>query len=204
MAAVITFTDQRMLNDTYLLVNGSEALIIDPSFSPKEVLAYIAKKKLKVLAILLTHGHYDHFAGLKELGKELDCPYYISGKDEGFLYDRKYSFAISLPEKKPLIYPEDQLVIGGFKLDIFAAPGHTPGSVVIIWNNNMFTGDFVFCGDIGRTDLPGSDPKAMAESLAAFSGLSGDYLIYPGHEESSTLAKEKQNNPYLNRHSRYS
>ena len=148
----------------------------------------------------MTHGHFDHFAGLKDLGKLDACPYYISEEDAGYLYDKRMSFAFWTVTEKPELYPEGELELGNFKLSLFKAPGHTPGGVVIIWDNKMFTGDFIFHGDIGRTDLPGSDPSQMEESLKRFAKIKGDFIIYPGHEESSTLAAERKNNPYLRRY----
>ncbi len=200
MKDVITFVDGRMLNDTYLLVNDGQALIVDPSFSNEKLKSYVSDNNIKVLAILLTHGHYDHFAGVENLGNLFHCPYYISEEDEDFLYDRTKSFAPTLPKLKPLVYPDGLVRIGDFAIGIIKTPGHTPGSVVLVWENNMFSGDFIFHGDIGRTDLPGSSSKQMQDSLKAFAAIKGEYTIYPGHEESSSLAEEKKNNPYLLRY----
>jgi len=200
MKRLKTFVDAKMANDTYLLIDNKQAVIIDPSFSVNKLMTYIKEEKLKVLAVLLTHGHYDHYAGLKDLGKFIDCPYYISEEDAGYLYDKRMSFGFWTVDKEPEIYTKDDLVLGDFRFSLLKVPGHTPGGVVIIWDNKMFTGDFIFHGDIGRTDLPGSSPKQMEESLKRFAEVQGDYIIYPGHEESTTLAEEKKNNPYLRRY----
>jgi len=198
MKEIKTFVDQKMLNNTYVLVNDKEALIIDPSFSSEKLEDYIIENDLDVIAILLTHGHYDHFAGLEVLGNTYNCPYYISEEDEDFLYDKSKSYAVKLPKQKPELYPNNVFIIGNFELKTIKTPGHTPGSVIIVWHNNMFTGDFIFAKDIGRTDLKGSNPRAMENSLRELAKIEGDYNIYPGHEESSTLAEEKKYNSYLN------
>ena len=200
MKDLITFIDKRMLNNTYLLLQDNNALIIDPSFDNEELIDYVKKNDVNIKAILLSHGHYDHFAGVEKLGKLYSCPYYISEGDEDYLYDRSKSYAINLPSYKPMLYPADFFSVAGFELTIINCPGHTPGSVVIIWKNKMFSGDFIFYGDIGRTDLKGGSPVRMEESLKEFAKIQGEYEIYPGHEESTTLAQEKKHNLYLNRY----
>ena len=200
MNKITTFVDNRMLNNTYLLKIDRQVLIIDPSFSTKEIKNYITKNNLEVLAILLTHGHFDHFAGVEELGNLYNCPYYISREDEGFLYDRSKSHAPNKMNMLPVIFPKEELSIGDFHLELIATPGHSLGSIVIVWEKSMFTGDFLFHGDIGRTDLPGSSHQQMVESLKMFAKIETDYKIYPGHEEGTSLKQEQINNPYLNRY----
>ena len=194
MKKVKTFVDNRILNDTYLLINDNKAVVIDPSFKVSKLIDYIKENELELVAVLLTHGHYDHFAGLEALGKEFTCPYYISEEDESFLYDKRRSMADKEVNGKPIIYQDSELLLDGFSLQILKVPGHTLGSVVIVWEDKMFTGDFIFHGDTGRVDLPGGSAKQMEISLREFAKIDGDYIIYPGHEESTTLAQEKKTN----------
>lgn len=197
MENIKIFVDQQMQNNTYLIINQQDVIIIDPSFSTRRIIEFINNNNYVVKAILLTHGHYDHFAGVDILGDLFQCDYYISEEDESFLhgYDSKI-FKHAL-QRVPKYYPDHQLKIASFNIDILKTPGHSPGSVVLVWGDSMFTGDFLFAGDIGRTDLSGGSVKQMQLSLAYFKTISLDYVIYPGHEESSTLKKEKLTNPYL-------
>lgn len=197
MKNVKIFVDERMGNNTYLLSMDKKVIIIDPSFSTRKIIDYISENDYEVVAILLTHGHFDHFAGVDKLGNLYHCDYYISEEDESFLNGKEskiFQYEVLL---EPKFYPDYQLKIEGFEFELLKVPGHTPGCVVIVWDDKMFTGDFIFAGDIGRTDLPKGSSKKMQESLAMFKQIKGDFIIYPGHEESSTLAKEKATNPHL-------
>ena len=197
MKNVKIFVDERMGNNTYLLSMDKKVVIIDPSFSTRKIIDYISENDYEVVAILLTHGHFDHFAGVDKLGNLYHCDYYISEEDESFLNGKEskiFQYEVLL---EPKFYPDYQLKIEGFVFELLKVPGHTPGCVVIVWGDKMFTGDFIFAGDIGRTDLPKGSSKKMQESLAMFKQIKGDFIIYPGHEESSTLAKEKATNPHL-------
>lgn len=197
MKEVKTFVSGPMANNTYLLIFGKEALIIDPSFNCDKLEIFITENNLKVLAILLTHGHYDHWLSLDKLAKKYDCPFYLSSKDNNFLGDEKLSLG-QTTSLMPLDYPPI-LNISKFEIEVFETPGHSPGSVTLIWNENMFTGDFLFAVDIGRVDLPGGNQKEMENSLTMVGKWSTDYKLYPGHEESSTLFKEQKHNLYLSK-----
>ena len=91
----------------------------------------------------------------------------------------------------------DQLDIAGISLQVLETPGHTPGSVCLIADNNLFSGDTLFCGSCGRTDLPCGDHRAMTESLKRLAAFRENYTVYPGHGSNTTLAWEQKTNPYL-------
>ena len=178
--------------NTYILSNDSEALVIDPGYEADAILDALQGKQLK--AIVLTHGHFDHVGAVKELVAETGCDVYIHPAESamppmmtaGQLY---YTHT----------YGEGDTIspIDGVELSVLHTPGHTPGSVCLLWKDQMFSGDTLFEGSCGRVDLPGGDPRVMMESLRRLASLQADYHVHPGHGGSTTLAQEKRYNPYL-------
>ena len=170
-----------------------DCVVIDPGYEPEIILSYLREKDLTLQAILLTHGHFDHVGAVRELAAQTDCRVYINPKD------------LSMPPMLtagPLYYTNtygegDRLEIAGISFRVLETPGHTPGSVCLITENNIFSGDTLFRGSCGRTDLPGGDYRAMKESLKRLSALREDYNVYPGHGSNTTLAWEQKTNPYL-------
>jgi len=173
---------------------GSAAcVVIDPGYTPEVVLSHLEAEGLSLEAILLTHGHFDHVGGVRTLAAETDCRVYLCEKE------------LSLPAMMtdgPLFYTNtytegDTLHLAGLTFRVMETPGHTPGSVCLITENALFSGDTLFAGSCGRVDFPGSSVSDMRTSLARLGALEEDYGLYPGHAESSTLAQEKRYNPYL-------
>ena len=170
-----------------------DCVIIDPGYEPEIILSYLSEKGLTIQAILLTHGHFDHVGAVRELAAQTDCQVYLNPKE------------LAMPPMLtagPLYYTNsygegDQLDIAGISLQVLETPGHTPGSVCLITENNLFSGDTLFCGSCGRTDLPCGDHRAMTESLKRLAALREDYTVYPGHGSNTTLAWEQKTNPYL-------
>ena len=178
--------------NTYILSNDREAVVIDPGYEPDTILDALDGLTLK--AILLTHGHFDHVGAVKELVAETGCEVYIHAADTtlppmitaGQLY---YTHT----------YAEGDTITpaSGLELTVLHTPGHTPGSVCLLWNDQMFSGDTLFEGSCGRVDLPGGDPRVMMESLNRLASLEAEYHVHPGHGGSTTLSREKRYNPYL-------
>ena len=170
-----------------------DCLVIDPGYEPEIILSYLSEKGLTLQAVLLTHGHFDHVGAVRELAAQTDCRVYINPKD------------LSLPSMLtagPLYYTNtygegDLPDIAGISFRVLETPGHTPGSVCLITENSIFSGDTLFRGSCGRTDLPGGDYRAMKESLKRLAALREDYAVYPGHGSNTTLAWEQKTNPYL-------
>ncbi|MFV0255682.1 MAG: MBL fold metallo-hydrolase [Erysipelotrichaceae bacterium] len=183
------FQNGPMANNTYLLTNGSIAVIIDPSFNVSKLINYVDTHKLVVKAILLTHAHYDHWVSLDSLVALYQCPFYLREAEHHYLVDKNLSLG-QITNLIPLDYPAI-LNIDNFTFDIYDTPGHSPGSVCLLWRNNLFTGDCLFAGDIGRTDLPGGSTIKMRETLKYLASWTADYNIYPGHNESSSLTHEQ-------------
>ena len=179
--------------NTYLLFNDAgEALVIDPGYEADAILDALEGKTLK--AIVLTHGHFDHVGAVKELVAETGCEVYIHAAEAtlppmmtaGELYFTR-------------TYAEGDTVtpISGVELKVLHTPGHTPGSVCLLWGDQMFSGDTLFEGSCGRVDFPGGDPQEMLKSLHRLASLQAEYKVHPGHGESTTLTREKGYNPYL-------
>ena len=179
--------------NTYLLFNDAdEALVIDPGYAAAAILDALEGKTLK--AIVLTHGHFDHVGAVKELVAETGCEVYIHAAEAtlppmmtaGELYYTR-------------TYAEGDTVtpISGVELKVLHTPGHTPGSVCLLWGDQMFSGDTLFEGSCGRVDFPGGDPQEMLKSLRRLASLQAEYKVHPGHGESTTLNREKGYNPYL-------
>ena len=170
-----------------------ECVVIDPGYDPEYILDFMKKYYLTAKAIFLTHGHFDHVGGVKQLAEAFGCPVYI------------HSAELTLPETMtggPLYCNHyydhgDAPVIGGVVYQIFHTPGHTPGCVCIQAENYLFTGDTLFAGSCGRVDFPGSSPEAMERSLAMLAAIPGDMVVLPGHGEISSLMEERRFNPYL-------
>ena len=152
-------------------------------------------------AILLTHGHFDHVGAVEELVRATGCRLWMSQSDWSQVPNPTNSFFYPLAncDFTEVSFCEDQEVIsaGGLEFTVFATPGHTCGSVCFRCEDVLFSGDTLFAGSCGRTDLPGGDWNVIRESLARLKELRGDYTVYPGHGESTTLAQERMYNPYM-------
>ena len=180
--------------NTYIIHDASSntCCVIDPGYEASTILRKTEQLGLQVEAILLTHGHFDHVGAVKDLVAETDCDVYICDGDlslppmftNGKLY---YSHT----------YAEGNVLhLAGLEITVLHTPGHTPGSVCLVCENMMFSGDTLFEGSCGRTDIGGSWSQIQA-SLARLAGLETDYIVYPGHGTSTTLAAEKRYNPYM-------
>ena len=175
-----------------LLSNGTEAIVIDPGYEPDTILDALEGMTLK--AIVLTHGHFDHVGAVRELVAETGCAVYIHAAEADLP---------PMVTAGPLYYTHtfdegDTITpISGVELHVLHTPGHTPGSVCLICGQELFAGDTLFAGSCGRVELPGGDPARMLQSLRRLASLEADYRVYPGHGPATTLAWEKQHNPYL-------
>ena len=173
--------------------NSDRCCVIDPGFEPQRILEELHRRGLTLEAVLLTHGHFDHVGAAKALAKKTGCEVYICGED------------LSMPPMMtagPLYYTKtytegSKLTLAGLEIYVIHTPGHTPGSVCLMVENALFSGDTLFAGSCGRTDLPGGDWLTILTSLRRLASFETNYWVYPGHGPSSTLTMEKKHNPYL-------
>ena len=177
----------------YIVTKDGKDIIIDPGVNATQ---WVKKNVTNPVAILNTHGHFDHVWSNAELQKELDIKLYTPKEDNMLL--RESSWMPDLPPSTPdvLVKNNEELNINGIKVKFRHFPGHTPGSSTIEIDDAMFSGDFIFERSIGRTDFPYSNPKDMKESLQRFQKLDFDKTIYPGHGGTTTIKQEQKYVPY--------
>ena len=182
-----------MANCTYLVSEGKDALLIDPGWDMNYIEHALSKKNVHVLAVLFTHGHFDHVKDSEPLLRAHQLRAYIEQKDV---------LLSGLPAN--VLHPysgEQQIKIGPFDVHIIPTPGHTAGGVCIQIGDVIFTGDTLFPGACGRVDLPSSNARAMRKSLLLLSKLPDDTRVFAGHSYggrcSSTIAQERLNNPFM-------
>ena len=175
--------------------NTLESVVIDPGDESNTILDYLEDNHLTCKAIFLTHGHYDHVGAVEAVQEETGAPVYMNAKDDAKNMQSS-RFPYTLPENGFTFDDGDHLTVAGIEFSILSTPGHTPGSVCIQAEEVLFTGDTLFRGSCGRTDLPGGDMDEMMASLKKICALEGDYEVYPGHMDCSSLIRERNFNYY--------
>ena len=175
--------------------------VIDPGFTQERVLEYVGKLGLTVDAILLTHGHFDHVGGVEAIVKETNCALWMRESDYTQFKNPQNDFFYPIHDcdftEVRFCEDEEQIHAGGLTFTALETPGHTWGSVCYLCENAIFSGDTLFAGSCGRTDLPGGDWQTIMLSLERLAELEGDYNVYPGHGEATTLDRERNTNPYM-------
>lgn len=194
-----TFTVGMLSTNCYVVYSeqSKEAIVIDPGldapFETQQIFNYIAKEKLKVKLILNTHGHQDHISGDAVFQEKYNVPIYIHKHDASSLEALEQN---NFPE--PVLLEDGILIkIGDEPVTVMLTPGHTPGSICLVGEKLVFTGDTLFAEGIGRTDFPGGSIRDMRLSLQKLVRLPDYFLIYPGHGPTSIISEEKRNNPFL-------
>ena len=193
--------------NTYVVTDNNigECAVVDPATEDRELSEYLKDKNVKY--ILLTHGHFDHVSGVKAVKDISSAHIVIHSEDADCLCDRDKSlFSWQYPEgEQPLCHADitindgDTLPFGDGEIKVMHTPGHTKGGVCYIFTNDrvIFSGDTLFRLSAGRTDFPGGNPREELMSLSKLAALEGDYKVYPGHGEETTLEYERQNNRYV-------
>src|SRR5699024_7066516 len=192
----------------YLIFNeeNKETLIVDPGGEPAKIKSIVDELTAVPLAILLTHTHYDHIGAVDEIRDYYDIPVYVAAKEQQWLSEpnKKLSAllgqAVTARAADYLFEPEETIEIADFTFKVVSTPGHSPGGVSFIFEEDEFviTGDALFAGSVGRTDLPGSEPDKLFTSIQEqLFTLPKDYTIYPGHGGSSSIGHEMTTNPFF-------
>ncbi|MBE7086936.1 MAG: MBL fold metallo-hydrolase [Clostridiales bacterium] len=188
--------------NTYFLVNESTmtAVVIDGGESYKLVKKTESDFGFKIKAVFLTHAHFDHAGNAKKLQDD-GAKIYISEIDSKKL-NVKDSLAGNFGRNFDTFLPDHTFTDGqvldveGIKIKVIMTPGHTDGSATFLVDNMLFTGDTLFLGTVGRTDFPTGDTKTIINSVKKLFALEGDYAVYPGHDEFTTLSHERQYNTF--------
>lgn len=168
--------------------------LVDPGAMPQVILDTLAKNDLTLQKILLTHAHFDHTGALRALHEKFpDVPIYVNAQDT----DETLNMS-----QGNLVYTDtfldgDEISMPPLTFRVLATPGHTRGSSCLICGDTIFSGDTLFEGCCGRTDLPGGDGAQMLASLKRLAELPGDYHVLPGHGEDTTLDRERRTNYYM-------
>jgi len=175
--------------------------IIDPGYFPHIILEEVAKLGLEVEAIVLTHGHFDHVGAVKEIVKATGCKLWMHEGDWSQQRNpvTAYFYPIANCDFTEVQFCEEgeEIAAGGLTFRVLETPGHTWGSVCYQCGDVLFSGDTLFEAGCGRTDLPGGDWNTIQNSLRRLAQIAEDCTVYPGHGGSTTLAYEKQYNPYM-------
>lgn len=181
-----------------------EGVVIDPGDEIDRILTNIEAHDLTIKYILLTHGHIDHVKEVVSLNRKLDVPVLMHKADQ-FLLDglpqQAAAFGLShsgIPAIDQHIDEGDRISFGNHEFSVLFTPGHSPGSVSFVEGAVVFSGDVLFAGSIGRTDLPGGNYNILLESIRTkLLPLDDDIVIYPGHGPATSVGRERRSNPFL-------
>ena len=181
-----------------------EAAVIDPGDEADRILFALAESNLTTKLIINTHGHFDHVGANKRLNEVTGAPILIHPRDTPMLSQLANSAAAwgmkadNSPAPDRELQDGDEVTFGKMTLKVLHTPGHTPGGISLYTDNEVFVGDTLFAGSIGRTDFPGGSFETLRESIQQkLFKLSDDLKVYPGHNQATTIGVEKRNNPFV-------
>lgn len=195
--------------NTYLLEHAGAVTVVDPGMHTHDrIIAHLHEHSLTLEAIILTHGHLDHTRDAGDLARRFNVPVYIHPEDAFMLqagkggtpqtralFDAEHMTPI---EDLRLLVPGEKVTFGGREFKVFHAPGHSPGSVLLVAEDFALVGDVIFRGSVGRTDLAFADPAAMEATLRGpVWGLADELTLLPGHGPTTTMRAERVSNPFL-------
>lgn len=204
-----TFVTGIIGTNTYLGINEKtkEAVLVDPAACPKKLLRYIEEEGIKVQAILLTHGHFDHIMGIDDFRKHYDVPVYAGEKERALLNDAHWNQSDIYTNGyvfSGAVYVKDGEVLtaAGFDFKVLFTPGHTPGGVCYYAETEkiLFSGDTLFANSVGRTDFEGGSMSELLRGIREkLMTLPDDTKVLPGHMNATVIGHERMYNPYLMR-----
>lgn len=205
MINITKYASKNMDVNTYILAKENKALVIDPGFNGQAIITHLKNYNLQLIAVVLTHGHYDHIKDLKMIADE-KTPVYIHEDEKDFLYDPNLNLSVMFRDDFILsknievvtIVENETIDFVKEKLNVIHLPGHTKGSIGLIYNQHFFSGDSLFFDSIGRTDLPTGNMGKIYSSLKKIKKiLSKNSIVYPGHGKGGRLSDILQINPYF-------
>jgi glyoxylase-like metal-dependent hydrolase (beta-lactamase superfamily II) len=183
---------------------AGEALVIDPGGDPGEILAFLARERLRCRHVVNTHGHFDHIGGNRELmgatsasllAHEGDAPMFGKAAVQARFF---MLHADNSPQPDRYLRDHEEVRVGAVSLRVIHTPGHSPGGITLVAPGVAFCGDLVFHGSVGRTDLPGGSERILLESIRRhIMTLPDDTVLYPGHGPETTVGLEKRQNPFF-------
>ena len=193
------------VNCYVLSTDSDEAVVIDPGADADDILDYLRDEQLKPAAYLLTHGHADHISALGKMLATHAAPVLIHSEDQHWAFIERnqippfYAGLHPAPATLRTITDGEELLLAGIKFKVIATPGHTPGGVCFYSPDakTLFSGDTLFQGTVGRTDLPGGDGRILAQSLKKLAVLPVDTMVLPGHGPETTIGEERRHNIYF-------
>lgn len=188
-----------------------EAIVIDPGGDAKRLIEELVRLGVTVKAIVATHAHFDHLIAGQELRAHTGAPFHLHDSDR-FLLDwwhesGRLFLGVELPPPPEIdSHAGEGLVLeaGSTRLEVLHTPGHSPGSISLVGAGALFSGDALFAGSVGRTDLPGGDTGVLVDAIKSKLFAFGDETpVYPGHGEATTVGEEKERNPFVGRNARW-
>jgi len=187
-----------------------EAIVIDPGGDASALIEVLVELELRVTAIVATHAHFDHLIAAEAVRAHTGAPFYMHRDDRPLLDWFQESALMFLgmetgppPEVDNDLSEGDLLKAGAAELTILHTPGHSPGSVVLVGDAAVFSGDTLFAGSVGRTDLPGGDTQTLIDAVKhKLFTLGSDLAVYPGHGPATTLERERASNPFVGERAR--
>ena len=200
-----TLTVGPFQENCYLVVDeaAGDAVLIDPGDESDRLVEAVRRSGATLRAIWVTHAHLDHVGGIAGVKRVWDVPVHLHHAD-ALLYQMadRQAAAYGLPFDAPPppdreIVAGERLTVGGLAFEVMHTPGHAPGHVTLHGHGVAFVGDCLFAGSIGRTDLPLSNPRQLAESLDRIVELPEETVVYPGHGPTTTIGEERRANPFL-------
>jgi hydroxyacylglutathione hydrolase len=187
-----------------------EGIIIDPGDEPERILAVVNFHQLKIVAIVATHGHLDHVLAVRAVKEATGAPFLLPELDlpiarSAHIQARFYNWlAEPVPEPDRFLQEGQTLTVGRISFQVLELPGHTPGHIALYRADEkgggcLFSGDVLFAGSVGRTDLPGGNWETLQKSLRRLMSLPDETIVYPGHGRKTTIGEERRYNPFVPR-----